>query len=243
MSFFYPEIIEFVDEDIKNKIEKELLGIDQRFISNFEAKRQIGENDSYICSLIRQDLVQEFIIYVNRYNIPLTSTIIPSIFETNSLLIKRESTSMIEYAAFFGSIQIFKYLQLNNVRLEPSLWIYSIHSKNPELIHLLEENEVKPVDNSFDEVLKESIKCHHNEITDYIIDNLLDKNIEKIYIENKFIKNIFYYCFCYQNYQYFPKKIDNKFFYFYLCMFDYFELVKITKAGEMDFKSTLIFKR
>lgn len=47
---------------------------------------------------------------------------------------------MIEYAIFNGSIQIFQYLKLNNTQLTPSLWFYSIHCKNPEIIHILEEN-------------------------------------------------------------------------------------------------------
>ena len=100
-----------------------------------------------------------------------------SIFETNPFLIKRKA-SLIEYAAFFGSIQIFKYLQLNNVELTPSLWLYAIHCNNPEIIHLLEENHVIPEDKSYFECYKESIKCHHNNIANYIKDNLID---EKLY--------------------------------------------------------------
>ena len=56
----------------------------------------------------------------------------------------RNETNLVEYAAFFGSIQIFKYLLVNQVKLIPSLWIYAIHSRNPEIIHLLEENNIEP---------------------------------------------------------------------------------------------------
>ena len=59
------------------------------------------------------------------------------------------------------------------------MWTYTIHSNNPELIHFLEENEVEPERNQnkelFEDVLKESIKCHHNAITNYITDNFYEQ--------------------------------------------------------------------
>ena len=120
--------------------------------------------------MIRADSIDDFIIYVNRYNISLSSTINSSIFETNSFLLKNKKTTLIEYAAFFGSIQIFQYLRLNNVILSKRLWLYSIHGKNWELIHLLEECRVRPENGTFIKCLQESIKCHHNDIANYIND-------------------------------------------------------------------------
>ena len=140
-------------------------------IENFEEKRQIGENDSQICVLIRHDSVNQFKKYVNINNIYLSSQIKQSIFETNPFLYDKTPT-LIEYAAFFGSIQIIKFLIDNNVELTPSLWIYAIHSQNLELIHLLEENHIKPDDASFEECMKESVKCHHNDFNAYIQENL-----------------------------------------------------------------------
>ncbi|KAK8892416.1 hypothetical protein M9Y10_029643 [Tritrichomonas musculus] len=136
--FFYPEIKKFIDDDKIKEIEKELLSENPNIFDNFESKLLEGENDSYICSLIRQDSIEEFVSYVNRLNMPLTSEIKHSIFETNSFLIENESTSLIEYSAFFGSIQIFNYLRMMNVELKPSIWLYAIHSQNTELFHLLE---------------------------------------------------------------------------------------------------------
>ena len=87
---------------------------------------------------------------------------------------------MIEYASFFGSIQIIRYLKYNKVPLTFSLWNYVVHSNNADLIHFLEENKVIPGYNkslfansfydlfkkeSLDDALKESIKCHHNAIS------------------------------------------------------------------------------
>ena len=78
---------------------------------------------------------------------------------------------MIEYAAFFGSTQIFKYLQLNYAPLDKNIWLYAIHSNNGDLIHILEELGIKP---QYEECLKESIKCHHNNIANYIFDMYKD---------------------------------------------------------------------
>ncbi|KAK8880413.1 hypothetical protein M9Y10_003085 [Tritrichomonas musculus] len=119
--FFYPEIKKFIGEEKTNDIEKELVSINSDIFDRFEEKRQEGENDSFICSLIREDSVEKFVEYVIRANIPLKSDVIPSLFETNSFLIENKSTTLIEYSAFFGAIQIFQYLRLNEVELKPSL--------------------------------------------------------------------------------------------------------------------------
>ena len=136
--YLYPKIKEFIDEKLQKQIEELILQKYSETISSFEEKCQIGENDSYICSLIRSDSVEEFISYVNRTNLSLLTKIKPSFYETNSFLIDKEPT-LIEYASFFGSIQIIQYLKYNKVPLTSSLRLYAIHSNNPELIHFLEE--------------------------------------------------------------------------------------------------------
>ena len=37
----------------------------ENILPGFIEKRRIGENDSYICQLIRQDSIKEFVFYVN----------------------------------------------------------------------------------------------------------------------------------------------------------------------------------
>ena len=184
---------------------------------NYEEKRQEGENDSYICSLIRQDSVEEFISYVNRSNISLSSQISPSIFETNAFLIKNDTTTLIEYSAFFGSIQIFQFLKMNKVNLKPSLWLYAIHSNNAELIHLLEHYEL-PKNNL--QIYLESIKCHHNDIANYIKNNHINPN-EKVSEKtiSKYLK--------YHNFEYFQTKEIFKYGFFYLCKYIYNTLVNL----------------
>ena len=185
-------------------------------IEIFNKKRKIGENDNYICELIRGDLIDDFIVFVNKTSLSLNSKIKFSLFETNLFLLKKEP-SLVEYAAYFGSIKIFKYLCLNNVELTPSLWLFAIHSNNSELIHLLEEKNVEMDDMLCEKCFKEAIKCHHNEIANYIQYNFL----------NGFNENFFRYSFHYYDFEFFPNEIDNYYLTFhYACQYDYFIIVK-----------------
>ncbi|KAK8847868.1 hypothetical protein M9Y10_018904 [Tritrichomonas musculus] len=197
---------------------------------NFLAKRKIGENDEYICTLIQKDLIDEFISHINKTNYPIKATISQSIFETNNFLLRQQSISLIEYAAFFGSIQIIKYLLINNVKLEPSIWLYAIHSDNAELIHLIEENHIDPKDKSYKECIKESIKCHSNDITNYFENNYITNNDEySSFIHNQSIK--------YYNFEFIQDRMIEKSF-IYFCKYDYIFIVDVlfrTKNVDMNY--------
>ena len=127
--------------------------------------------------------------------------------------------SLIEYSAFFGSIQIFKYLYLNGCNLTPSLWIYSIHGNDPEIISILEENKITPQDETFIECYNESIKCHHIDVTEYILKNFLENKSDDDLIQIS--KSIKYY-----NFLYFPNELNSVYTFQQLCRYDYFNLVK-----------------
>ena len=306
---------------------------------NFYQKRKIGENDEYICELIRNDSIEKFIIHVTRNSINLDDEFEPSIYETNSLLMSCGVTTLIEYAAFFGAIQIFKYLAKNGVELYPSLWNFAIHGNNPELISFLEESrlqiynksmfeinsdydgyesdsetdendsekdendtekdendtekdendteknendtekdendtekdengtendgssnnnidnlfdlmmeeeedsyniydddfdnnenpqddEISDFNNSHEKILKEAIKCHHNDMANYIITNYIKKDKMDYYTDNKFGKSVDAYSFQYYNYVFFPKDLNQKFIIFYAAQHGYYEIVK-----------------
>ena len=105
--------------------------------------------------------------------------------------------------------------------MKPSLWIYAIHSNCPDMIHILEENYVVPYDNSYEECFLESIKCHHNEIANYIFDNLLFK-IKCI--ENMFTERSLKYGFQYHNYDYIYLDFCQKKVIFHLIKYNYFYL-------------------
>ena len=181
--------------------------------------------------MIQYYSIDEFVSHVNRLNMPVNSEIVPSIFETNQFLIKNSPT-LFEYASFYGSIQIFQYLKYNNAKLTSLLWIYSIHSNNEELIHILEENSIEPPNNTYNSCLDESIKCHHNNIANYIKDNYLfdDKPISRN-------------AFKYYNYNQIPDELEDKSIFYYLCRYNYINLVKIYIGPKMKEIKKIILKK
>ena len=193
--------------------------IKQKLPDDFYECRQNGENSEEICKLIRNDSIKEFIVYINKNNISLKNNINPSIYETNSFLNKRESTSLIEYAAFFGSIQIFNYLITNNAEIKPSMWLYAIHGKNAEIIHHLEENHIEPENKKYTECINESIKCHHNDIFIYFQNNLKKKLPKK---QDIFIQSLKNYNFVIME----NKFINQSSSFIYLCKYDYYFIVE-----------------
>lgn len=177
--YLYPALKKYLSESEQKHIESEIFKKFKVPIDTFKAKCLIGENDSYICSLIREDSIESFITFINQSNISLSYKIRPSYYETNAFLIGRK-TSLIEYATFFGAIRIIQYLKFNKIENDESLWPFAVHSNNAELIHYLEENEAF---NSFEirssyleYLVKESIICNHNEFADYFRYNYLEKN-------------------------------------------------------------------
>ena len=212
----YDSDYEFIEEEKEEEAEEE----EEEFIEenseldlpeNFEENRLKGENENYICQLIQKDLIEDFIIHVNKNSISLNSKIKPSIYETNSYLIKRNPT-LIKYASFYGSIQIFKYLLLNKAELSHSLWYYAIHGNNPEIIHYLEENHIGT---DYEICYKESVKCHHNDVADYIKENY-SKDKDK-FDTSKTLK--------YYNFSLIESKLINELLCFDLAMYDYMYLL------------------
>lgn len=233
--YFINEIKSFIDQDFASIIEKENKKIDTTSLS-FDEKRKIGENDSYLCQLIRNDSINDFISHVNLKNIPLRTTIEISIFESNSFLLNKKP-SLIEYAAFHGSIQIFKYLHLNKMKENSSIWLYAIHGQNPEIIHLLEENKtIKMTEKFCKNCVIESIKCHHNDLADYFINNFFENSItDDIDVFSQSIR----YC----NYEYFPSNLTNEFYFDNLCKYDYFSIVKfLLSTQKVDINANSIQK-
>ncbi|KAK8892783.1 hypothetical protein M9Y10_030025 [Tritrichomonas musculus] len=183
---------------------------------------EIGENEQQICQIIRIDSIKEFVCYVTKLNYNLKSGIKPSNFETNLFLIEKEAT-LIEYAAFYGSIQIFNYLRLNGIELKPSIWLYAIHGRNADLIHLLESFEVPPPNDSFIHCFNESVKCYHNELSNYFLNNHI--NVE---INRKFYSN----CIKFLNFEFYPEELFKIDAFYNLCACNLISFIKIVLNDE-----------
>lgn len=137
----------------------------------------------------------------------------------------QNETSLIKYAAFHGSVQIFKYLTFNNIEIDSSLFTFGFCGRNPDIIHLLEANEQFQYKDFIDQ-LKVAIKCHHDEIAEYILNNYIKENDDIFKIgENNDKDNIYHIAFRYNNYKYFPSFFDNKLIFDDMCEFGYFKIV------------------
>ena len=122
--------------------------------------------------------------------------------------------------------------------LTPSLWLETIHGKSAELIHLLESNHVEPPvikkEKSYEICAKESIKCHHNEIADYFLNN---------YIQNEsdnsswmVIQSLEYY-----NFAFLEKESINEASFCHLIQFDHYSLIKfLLTSRRVDINSKTI---
>lgn len=64
--FFLPEIKTIISKEKFDSIENKILFKKPDFYNNYETKRLIGENDSYLCNLIRNDSIEEFISIFGR---------------------------------------------------------------------------------------------------------------------------------------------------------------------------------
>lgn len=218
LEYFLPEVKSFLLSkkytEIKDYIfiNENILISDDQTNPIYDEKRERGENGHYICHIIQNDFIDEFVSYVNQQCVPLSSTIKPSIFETNLFLLKQTNTTLIEYATFYGSIQIFNFLRINGVEINRSLWSYAIHGRNPEIIHYLEK--VTYLKTMKKEVLHESMKCYHHELTEYIINNYYNEN-EEINKDVKFL-----------NFSYFPNDLFDENSLYYLCKYDCYDYIK-----------------
>lgn len=231
-NFFYPEIEPFL-ESIRNKTFICLFDCPQISDENFEKKRQEGENDSDLCRSIRKDSLDEFISIYNDQSLGPISTVPRSVFETNILLAKNAVT-ILEYAAFFGSISIVDFLLKTGKKPPKTLWIYAIHSGSIEMIHFLEENGNKPEKCFYEKYFLTAIKCHCNDIAHHIFDTYFEDKNKKFYEQ----------CFAYYNFEFLPDDFTDNYesIFEYACHYDYVKIVKILMNENKINLNLAIFK-
>lgn len=81
--FFYPEIKNMLSDGERETIEKNILNLDLYIFLIFSEKHRIGKNDNQLCSIIRNDSIEEFLSYRAEKKFSFDSKINHSIFETN----------------------------------------------------------------------------------------------------------------------------------------------------------------
>lgn len=220
--YFSPEIKPFIKEKIFKNHESLIDKISKDLPKDFYEKRKIGENDNILCEIIRNDSVDKFSSYVKENKISLKNKIEDSIFETNLFLLKNSETLIIEYAVFYKSTKIFNFLREKGIELMASLWLYAIHGQNTKIIHLLDENNIKPKDETYKECFKESLKCHHNDIAKYFLYNFFDNendNESLQYLINIYLK--------YFNFDFIQNDLIDRSSFNEICKYDYYLLADI----------------
>ena len=172
--YFAPEIL----TSLKNKKRKfgeinfrEYLYEKMNITEHIETRAKLANIDP-ISIAIRDDNLEMFQDIISHSNIDeMSSTKIQySFFEPFHFInqmIKMELLSLIEYASFFGSINIFKFLLTNDNNLTKFRGKFAIAGGNAEIIHILEENDINF--NSLD-CLSTAIQFNHNDIVHYLHD-------------------------------------------------------------------------
>ena len=143
----------------------ELIKKNIHFISNIYDKK----NSKKIFKILRNDNLEKLQEISTQNNFNFNQKIEPSLYERYSF-INNYNVSLIDYCAFFGSINCFKYLLLNGASVQNTLK-YAIAGGNLEIIHLCEQNNTL-----FEDALETAIQFHQNDIFYYYY----DKKIEKI---------------------------------------------------------------
>lgn len=170
------QIIHLLEKDETQQLIKEILSIINHSIDEKEEKPEIK-----ILKIVLTDSINELIPLIENSTFSIDSQIN---FSQTSIqpILRKTNCSLIEFSALCGSIQIFKYLLTKNAKINSqNLWLYSIHGRNNEIIHLIEENKdnLPKTEKDIISLIKEAIKCVHNEIADYIFNNnIKSKSIE-----------------------------------------------------------------
>lgn len=217
LSTYKKTYLKYFSPEIKNLN----ISMNKDDINSFEEKRRKAENDCRLCQLIRSDSINDFISYVNSNVFEIDSLIPDSIFETNSILLDKKS-SIIDYSAFYGAIKIFKYLIANKASVDKDIWLFAMHGNNPEILHILEDQQIVPNDDAdYKKYFYESLKCHHNDFSAYFQDNYMNNiaDLDKLEMFSIALK--------YHNYAFFPTTVKNKFVFYDFCQYDYCLLVDL----------------
>ncbi|EAY10690.1 hypothetical protein TVAG_364130 [Trichomonas vaginalis G3] len=84
--------------------------------------------------ILKYDLIDEFIEETAQINFDINQKLPVNRYDFNKI---DEKLSLIQMSAFYGSINCFKYLMLNNAEIDPLLFIFAIIGGNLEILHIV----------------------------------------------------------------------------------------------------------
>ena len=197
ISFFLPEIIEYdkknLDLLMKNfdaNISSCLQLLNKPFYSFMNKylpdkidlyKNMLDklEPDDELTKTIQNDDVDTLQFIINRDNIHIQNGLIPYNIFDDFLF----DTNLINYAALYGSVKCFKYLYLNEVKIDEITFKNAIQSGNTEIIEIvdkefskLEKEQEKSINkknsnnNPYITIINQSISMHKNELFDWLFE-------------------------------------------------------------------------
>lgn len=147
-------------------------------------------NDSII-QAIEKDDVDQLQYFLVQLNVDIDQKIDEIV--KNEFLPTKYNMTYIKYTAFKKSIKYFKYLLVNNAKIDQKDFaLFAVSGGNNEIIHICEQKRC-----NFDGTIKLSIKYHHHSITEWLIEN--DKDNECIGDEF-YVKDPLKYCIKYCNF-------------------------------------------
>lgn len=147
-----------------------------------EEKKDENNNDcSYsIRKIIQNDDIDSFQNFISQTNENINSNLIKNSNQKSKQYFnsfEKQCQKYIEYAALYGSIQIFKYLWMNNAAVTDNLFPVSIYGGNFEIIHLVESkinndvNYSQNIDLIMNKAVTAAVSCFRHELVSYLCDN------------------------------------------------------------------------
>lgn len=147
---------------------REDLNSEEAIFKKYIELRSIGHNPDPIATLIRDDDVEKLQKLISQTNMQIDTKLNKTIFESCVFLNNKiDPPSLIEYAAYFGSIKCFKFLYQQLPALPKKISEYAVAGGDYEIIHLCEMKKAEFDSNC----LNLAIRFFRNEILDYLEEN------------------------------------------------------------------------
>ena len=149
-----------------------------QWISAHLYNARLGLNSNPLPYTIRFDRVDDFMKLTKTSNFKNDGKINPCIYERCTFV--NDKPKLIEYAAFFGSIEIFKYFILNCEDKTPDVLRYAVCSGNSEIIRICSDLK----SSTYLGTLSLSIEYHHQVISEWLIESKNQSCSDQIAIQN-----------------------------------------------------------
>ena len=232
--FFYKEFPELIDENELKDLQKEQ--------ENFDEFIDTGLNSSTLMKIIRNDDIDSFQQIVINQKIDVNQETKNSSLERIPIL--KNNPSLIQYAAFFGAVKIFKYLFLNEAKLDKkdysnrTCYHYAIAGGNSEIIHTIHQKMNKKKYST--DMIACAIKYGQDDVFQWIMSNIPSDNLKKVIMQDLILtsvisKNID----CLLNLVEYLYQVNSKCIH-YSANFDNLEFLKLFLPFYIEDKETLI---